>query len=304
METKTSNRCRYLRFTILVLVLWMTFFSVKGRAAAAEEYTAAVHGAYRHPQTGEIEDSGGEGSYALGQSMVDSVVDPVGLLQLTEDGTWVLHLRFHLMDNISDVSLKAQAAGDAQWTEAESSVTAAAEESKDFCVALPSKDAVVRAECYVTAMGRSVIFYVTYDNLTQGNTTDFQTDGQAEAAGSSEEGSLSGNGTGEQDDSQQAETAGENTADSSAEGEKETEEDAGIVLDDSFWRVMFAVIFCASFCAGGLLLLLTVAIGSVIRNKKAMKEERLKKFDKVQVELENDDFDFDFLDELQEGTDL
>ena len=52
------------------------------------------------PLPGIIEDSGGEGSYVLGQSMTDSALNKSALVEVDSSGaTWVT-IRLNLMDNI------------------------------------------------------------------------------------------------------------------------------------------------------------------------------------------------------------
>ena len=68
---------------LLALFVGAGFPAVPVQAASGTVYTCTIHPCYRHPVTGEIEDSGGEASYATGQGMVDGAVYPTGILELT-----------------------------------------------------------------------------------------------------------------------------------------------------------------------------------------------------------------------------
>lgn len=64
--------------------------SVPVLAASNGIYTATATSHYRHPTTGVIEDSGGEGSAVLGQSMTDSALNKSALVEVDANGnTWV-----------------------------------------------------------------------------------------------------------------------------------------------------------------------------------------------------------------------
>lgn len=272
-HNRLHRRSFFLLAVTLACVILLSGIQTTARAAE-EDYTVSVHGMYRHPESGKIEDSGGESSYALGQSMVESVVDSVGLLQAS-DGTWVLSLRFHLMDSISKVSLTVQESGKTNWSETDVQETGSGEETKDFCVLLPAKQSVIRAECFVDVMGRSVVFYITYDNLTTGNTTDFREIPFVEKKP-------------EAQDKEMVSSGGKA---------------ADIILDDSFWRVVFSVSFGAAFCAGGVLLVMWALIRSLMDSRKKKREDRLRRFDFVDNEDLNDDFILDFEDETEGGRD-
>ena len=62
---------------ILALFIGAGFPAVLVQAASGMVYTCIIHPCYRHPVTGEIEDSGGEASYATGQGMVEPCIPQV-----------------------------------------------------------------------------------------------------------------------------------------------------------------------------------------------------------------------------------
>ena len=55
-------------------------------AASGTVYTCSVTPCYRHPVTGEIEDAGGESSYATGQGMVEGCIYTTGIMEVTDSG--------------------------------------------------------------------------------------------------------------------------------------------------------------------------------------------------------------------------
>lgn len=75
-------------FLSMMLALFMGagIAAVPVYAASGTVYTCVIHPCYAHPVTGEIEDSGGEASYATGQGMVDGAVYTSGILEVTDSG--------------------------------------------------------------------------------------------------------------------------------------------------------------------------------------------------------------------------
>ena len=72
---------------ILVLNLSVAGFNVFNVEAAANGiYLATATPHYKHPQTGAIEDSGGESSAVLGQSMTESATDTTALVEVDPQG--------------------------------------------------------------------------------------------------------------------------------------------------------------------------------------------------------------------------
>lgn len=166
---------KVMKFCSLLLAVVLAAGLIAPGAAAAEApcESAVATGCYRHPVTGKIEDSGGESSEALGQSMVNSVVSGEALLETAADGQMYLSLRFNLMSNISKTDFRVQKPGDTDWTSVAVERTAEGEDSADLRLPVPGKDAIVRAECFVDAMGRAVVFYVQVDGFTSGNAGNF-----------------------------------------------------------------------------------------------------------------------------------
>ena len=150
---------------VVMLALMAGITSVSVLAASNGIYTATATSHYRHPTTGVIEDSGGEGSAVLGQSMTDSALNKSALVEVDANGnTWVT-IRLNLMDNIQ--SPKFQVDG--------SSVSATlmqedySNNTADYRMKVNSENSIIRCNMYVVPMGREVIFYITVGNLKSGS---------------------------------------------------------------------------------------------------------------------------------------
>lgn len=161
---------------VLAVTLMAGFPAVKAYAASGTVYSCTINRCYAHPVTGVIEDSGGEGSYATGQGMVNSCVYSNGILEVTDDGAYYLTIRMGLMDYTSGHSFQVQNVGDSGWsTPSEIGITGNGSDSNgtaDVCMRVPSENCVVRGSMYVEPMGRDVIFYLYPSNYSEGNNTD------------------------------------------------------------------------------------------------------------------------------------
>lgn len=162
---------------VLAITLMAGFPAVKAYAASGTVYSCTINRCYAHPVTGVIEDSGGEGSYATGQGMVNSCVYSNGILEVSDDGTYYLTIRMSLMDYTSGHSFQVQNVGDSGWsTPSEIGITGNGSDSNgttaDVCMRVPSENCVVRGSMYVEPMGRDVIFYLYPSNYSEGNKTD------------------------------------------------------------------------------------------------------------------------------------
>lgn len=174
---------------LLALFMGAGFPAVPVQAAAGTVYTCTIHPCYRHPVTGEIEDSGGEASYATGQGMVDGAVYPTGILELTDSGEYYLTIRMSLMDYTANHSFWVQSVGDSGWSTPALGVTGSGTDNNgatsDICIQVPSENCVVRGAMYVEPMGRDVIFYIYPSDFVAGNNTDMNATIVTEASGSS-----------------------------------------------------------------------------------------------------------------------
>ena len=189
MKTITKKCAGFLAAVMVILAgVWTA--AVPAEAASGNVYTCAVHPCYVHPVTGVIEDSGGEASYATGQGMVDGVVYPTGILELTDSGEYYLTVRFSLMDQTSGHSFWVQNVGDSGWSAPAAGVTGSGTDgngtTSDICIQVPSENCVVRVSMYVDPMGRDVIFYLYPSDYTAGNSTDMNATIVTASSGSGE----------------------------------------------------------------------------------------------------------------------
>lgn len=154
-------------------VLLLTALPIQANAENLPCQTAVATGSYSHPQTGVIEDSGGESNEALGQSMVSNVVDSKALVETTQNGDYLISIRFHLMNSLSDIKLYLQAPGSSSWSSLSYEKTASGNDTGDLRFQVSDTNVIIKAECMVDAMGRYVIFYITFGNFTDGNAGGF-----------------------------------------------------------------------------------------------------------------------------------
>lgn len=165
MTNSASKLKRALCSTVAMLAILAGISAVSVFAATPGIYTATATSHYRHPTTGVIEDSGGESSYVLGQSMTDSALNKAALVEVDSGGaTWVT-IRLNLMDNIQ--SPRFQVDG--------SSVSATlmqedySNNTADYRMRVGSENSIIRCNMYVIPMGREVIFYITVGGLSAGS---------------------------------------------------------------------------------------------------------------------------------------
>ena len=142
-------------------------------AESGTVYSCTINRSYSNPVTGEVEDSGGEASYATGQGMVEGAVYGSGLMEVTDSGNYYLTVRLSLMDYTSDHSFTVQNVGDSGWMSTGVAVTANGSDSNgttaDLCIQVPGENCIVCGSMYVTPMGRNVIFYFYPTNYSEGN---------------------------------------------------------------------------------------------------------------------------------------
>lgn len=256
------NRKRtYRKFGICLLTLILSLsFSAPVRAEELPCRSATATGHYRHPESGEIEDSGGSDSEALGQSMVANVVDPDALVEEDPSGGYELSLRFHLMNSLSDIHFSVQEPGETVWEDVFHAETASADDQADLRLPIRSEDTIVRAECYVAAMGRSVIFYVTLSDFEEGNRGGFvrtealnpEPEKPADADKSSDDGGgvLAGVTGVTSGGANAASGIESSSAELNAEVQAPEADVQQLNLSGSVWRMLFLVVFCAHLLAG------------------------------------------------------
>lgn len=198
-------------------------------AAGNGIYVATATPHYRHPQTGVIEDSGGDGSAVLGQSMTDSATYKQALVEVDSSGNTFVTVRLQLMDNIQNPQFQVDgSAVSATLMQEDYSANTA-----DYRMKVNSENSVIRCNMYVIAMGRSVIFYITVSNLQPGSgdfitsiTVDAPSSGDngtaQPAQGSAEQSGNGDSGVGQAGDSQAALPEVAESAEATTEAESTT----------------------------------------------------------------------------------
>lgn len=163
---------RLLCSTVIVMLVYMAgITAISAYALDNNIYLADAHPHYRHPVTGVIEDSGGDGSEVLGQSMTEGALKTESLIEVDPDGRMYATIRLGLMDNIENPQFKVQKDGYSDFYDVSEDLMKEnydANES-DFRFEIPNENAIVRCTFYVVAMGRDVVFYIDFDNIREGS---------------------------------------------------------------------------------------------------------------------------------------
>ena len=149
---------------MLLLVVGMGFYETSTvYGAEPGVYTTTVVTHYRHPQTGIIEDSGGESKYEIGQGMTEGATSKKGLIEVDESGQMYGTIRLILMDAMSNVSFEVDG------SPVNDQITKENGKEVDFRIPINSENSVVRCAAHVDPMGRDVIYYITFSGLTAGS---------------------------------------------------------------------------------------------------------------------------------------
>lgn len=199
---------------VLFVAAALGFPAVSVHAESGSVYSCTINRCYSHPVTGEIEDSGGEASYATGQGMVEGAVYASGLMEVTDSGNYYLTIRMSLIDYTSGHSFSVQNVGDSGWSGTGVAVTANGSDSNgttsDICIQVPSENCIVRVSMYVTPMGRDVTFYLYPSDYSEGNSVGMNPAFVTEEAASTEDsgsGEAVANSTLDTGSAQEAETS-------------------------------------------------------------------------------------------------
>ena len=151
---------------VVVLALFMAGITAMSAYAADNGiYIATATPHYRNPQTGVIEDSGGDGSYVLGQSMTESATYRKALVEVDASGNTYITVRLQLMDNIQNPQFQVDGSPVTATLMQEDYINNTA----DYRMKVNSENSIVRCNMNVIAMGRDVIFYITFSNLQEGS---------------------------------------------------------------------------------------------------------------------------------------
>ena len=195
----------------MVVVLAVSMAGITAMSAYAADngiYIATATPHYRNPQTGVIEDSGGDGSAVLGQSMTESATYRQALVEVDSAGNTFVTIRLQLMDNIRDPQFQVDGTPVSATLMQEDYTNNTA----DYRMRVNNENSVIRCSMNVIAMGRNVIFYITVSNLSEGS-ADFITSITVDKPAAAPE----NNGSGESYTDNRTDTGQENAADEPAE---------------------------------------------------------------------------------------
>ena len=165
MKNTAREAVRGLCGMVAMLALAVSIVSMPASAASHGIYTATATAHYRHPTTGVIEDSGGENSAVLGQSMTESATNKKALVEVDASGNTWITVRLNLMDNIQSPKFQV----DGRSVSASLMQEDYGSNTADFRLKANSEKSIIRCNMYVTPMGREVIFYITVGNLKSGS---------------------------------------------------------------------------------------------------------------------------------------
>lgn len=171
MTNTAAKLKRALCSMVVMLALMAGITSIPALAASNGIYTATATSHYKHPTTGVIEDSGGEGSYVLGQSMTDSALNKAALVEVDSSGATWITIRLNLMDNIQSPQFQVDGSRNGNFSAVSATVMQEdfTENTTDFRMQVPDENAIIRCNMYVIPMGRDVIFYITVGDLKSGS---------------------------------------------------------------------------------------------------------------------------------------
>lgn len=150
---------------VVVLALMAGITAVRALALSNGIYIATASPHYKHPVTGVIEDSGGEDSAVLGQSMTESALYNKALVEVDNKGTTYITVRLKLMDNIENPEFEV----DGKSVSASLMQEDYTENTADYRMKVPSEKSIIKCSMYVVPMGRQVKFFITVSDLTSGS---------------------------------------------------------------------------------------------------------------------------------------
>lgn len=155
----------------IALVVLMSLNCVSAFAASNGIYIATATPHYKHPTTGIIEDSGGESSAVLGQSMTESATYTKALVEVDSSGNTYVTVRLQLMDNIQNPKFKIDGNRNGSFSSVSASLMQEdyTNNTADYRMKVPNENAIIRCTMYVVPMGRDVVFYITVSNLKAGS---------------------------------------------------------------------------------------------------------------------------------------
>ncbi len=159
----TAKKFFVLCSVVMMLALVVSIGAVPASAASNGIYIASANPSYRNPTTGQIEDSGGDSSEVLGQSMTESATHRKALVEVDPSGNTYVTVRLKLQNSVSGVSFAVDGASVSASCMQEGNDTA------DYRMRVGSEHSVIRVKMFVTPMGRDVTFFITLSGLQEGS---------------------------------------------------------------------------------------------------------------------------------------
>lgn len=134
-------------------------------------YGCIIQRNYRHPISGQIEDSGGEHSFDIGQGMVEGTVYSDAMLEVSDTGKIVLTFRMSLADYSGNYQFWIQPGGTGSFQAVDYNITQKGNDTNgttlDIAISLPTVNSIIRGSMFVEPMGREVVFYLSASELIQ-----------------------------------------------------------------------------------------------------------------------------------------
>ena len=133
-------------------------------AVDAGTYEAKLSPSYANPDTGEIEDAGGESQSALGTSMVEGIADPKAVVEVDQSGGVNVTVTFKQAESLGDVKVACDEAKSGSFGDdvtAQAAGAGAEANTAQFTFPVASPEGTLRFKMYVEPMGRDVTFFAT-----------------------------------------------------------------------------------------------------------------------------------------------
>lgn len=156
---------------ILVFMISLSTMTGVVYADKGQIYGCIIQRNYRHPISGQIEDSGGEHSFDIGQGMVEGTVYSDAMLEVSDAGKIVLTFRMSLVDYSGNYQFWIQPGGTGSFQAVDYNITQKGTDTNgttlDIAISLPTVNSIIRGSMFVEPMGREVVFYLSASELIQ-----------------------------------------------------------------------------------------------------------------------------------------
>lgn len=178
------------KFVSCIVVFAVAFYMLMAAAAdkpagigyvwalSPGSYLVNVSPSYRDPETGNIEDPGN--NEAIGQGMTEKLCGPAGLLEIADDGSMYLTVRYYLSQFVNDISFEERTGSSGfvirPFTQMKSvaPVEGATDiDDKygytDYRIQIRDMGSVFRGKAYIQPMGRNVVYFFTFSSPVEGS---------------------------------------------------------------------------------------------------------------------------------------